>query len=289
MLDYRVETFLAVCKHMNYTKAADALAITQPAVSQHIKALEREYDIKAFSVEGKRVRITPEGEKLRQALSTMDQDVRYLKKSLQTKERPAMAFGVTLTVGEFIIRDKIGNYLSKHPDVSLKMIVANTAELLDMLDEGSIDIALVEGYYPKARYDHLTYSKEKYIAVCSRAHPLAKGSVSLDRVIKETLIAREAGSGTREILQRALETQNYKIRDFAHVIEVSSLNVIKSFVEKNCGISFMYQAAVSEEIKNKTLHKINIRDFNVSHDISFVWRKNSMFAAEYREIFKDVL
>lgn len=289
MLDYRVETFLAVCKHMNYTKTAEALAITQPAVSQHIRYVEQEYGIKAFDTSGKRIRITPEGEKLLQALSTMDHDIQYLKEALHEKKRSSLAFGVTLTVGEFIIGNKIGDYLSRHPDVSLKMFVANTSELLEMLDEGSIDIALVEGYFSKNQYDHLTYSKEPYIGICSPSHLFSQGVVSLEQLIDTTLITREIGSGTREILERALETCNYKIDDFAHIVEVSNINVIKSFVEKNCGISFMYEAAASAEIKEKSLCKITINDFNVFHDISFIWRKNSMFAEEYRRIFDGII
>jgi len=274
---------------MNFTKAAKALSITQPAVSQHIKFIESAYNIKTFSFEGKKMFLTDKGEILLHALTTMQHDQNHLKELLQTSPSENLSFGATLTVGEFIIKEKVIKYLKGHPNTSLKMNVANTKELLDLLDNGQIDIAIVEGYFPKNQYDYLPYSKEKYIGVCCPSHDFEEKTVLLDELINETIIIREPGSGTREIFERAMEVCNYKINDFNNIIEISNLNIIKDFVVQDCGITFIYEAAVKKELDNGSLRKINIQDFNVNHEISFIWRKNSMFSNEYHAVFKSLI
>ncbi len=103
MLDFRMETFLAVCKYMNFTHAAEALNLTQPAVSQHIKYLEQKYDAHLFVRERKKLLLTPAGEILRSALETMRNDETTMKKRMQEslQAKRVLTFGVTMTIGEY--------------------------------------------------------------------------------------------------------------------------------------------------------------------------------------------
>ena len=271
MLDFRIETFITVCETLNFTKAAQQLGITQPAVSQHIRFLEDEYRVLLFEHSGKKIKLTEEGKILQSSAITMKHDEIHLKNQLASRlsQKKKLTFGATLTVGEFIITKHISSYLESHPNTQIKMMVANTNELLEKLDSGEIDFAIVEGYFTKSEYDHQIYSKEKYIAVCSGNH----------------LFTKSPRAGTREILTRALEGMNYSITDFANQIEINNMNVIKYLTAQDCGITFLYEAAVKNELESGILKEIALSDLNILHDITFIWRKGSIFKDYYIDLF----
>lgn len=289
MLDFRINTFLAVCKYMNFTKAAEVLCITQPAVSQHIKYLEKTYETKFFEYEGKKIQLTKAGKIFYETISTMKHDEQYLKdKILQEKlGMRNLKFGATLTIGEFILPQKLSEYLNTNNNVHITMIVENTEVLLNKLENGEIDFALVEGYFTKSEYDFSVYSRERYICVSGNDYKFKKQPRVLEDLIQETLIMRESGSGTRDIFERNLERQNLTINDFYKVIEIGNINVIKSLVKNNNGITALYEVAVKEELKNGTLKKIEIEDLQKSHDFYFIWRKNSAFKDLYQNLSKE--
>ena len=146
MLDFRIETFLEVCKDMNFTRTARRLNLTQPAVSQHIKWLEENYGTKLFTLHGKKLELTPAGELLKNSSATMKHDITCLKeKMLETeKQKRALKMGLTFTIAEFEVAGRIARYLNQEKKISMKLSVGNTRELLRELEEGSIDFALVE-------------------------------------------------------------------------------------------------------------------------------------------------
>ncbi|WP_319633332.1 LysR substrate-binding domain-containing protein [Sinanaerobacter chloroacetimidivorans] len=287
LLDYRIETFLAVCKYMNFTRAAEKMNITQPAVSQHIRYLEEEYGIKIFKYDGKKMKLTKEGETLLNAVTTIKHDDLFLREHLKELkgERRKLIFGTTLTIGEFVIPSHLAAYLHKYPDTSIQMMVANTYVLLEKLNNGEIDFAIIEGYFTKSEYDYLPYSREKYIPVCGPEYVFNGKGSTVEDLLNERLIVREPGSGTREILERTLGERNLTIQDFKNLVEISNMNAIKSLVQANCGITFLYEAAARKEITEGKLKEIPLGKYNVTHDFTFVWRKGSIFAERYKKLF----
>lgn len=286
MLDFRMETFLAVCQCMNFTKASEKLNITQPAVSQHIRFLEKHYNTKLFRYEGKKLRLTGAGEILRNASLTMMHDELAMQNAmLRTDESEAIRFGATRTIGDVLMGGILARYLSQYPDADIHMIVENTQELLKCLDAGSIDFALVEGFFKKSEYDFQKYSDENYIAVSSPDYPFQNTPEKVENLFQERLLVREEGSGTREVLERWLETQNLDVHDFGRIVEAGSLHTIKELTKAGCGITFLYEAAVRKELKEGSLVQIPLKDFRVSHEFTFIWRRGSIYADRYRELF----
>jgi DNA-binding transcriptional LysR family regulator len=286
MIDYRIDTFLAVCRCMNLTKAAEQLNITQPAVTQHIHYLEEYYGGKLFVYEGKKMYLTNAGKLLFQASITMKHDEEYLKENFKDidKWKKRLIFGATLTIGEFVIAEHIKAFLDLYPDMELCMTIGNTNVLLDKLNLGIIDFALVEGNFAKNKFDSIVYSQEKYIPVCNRDYSFKREPEQLMDLLSERIIIRENGSGTREILEKTLEARNLSFDDFRHVIEIGGMNAIKSLVVSGYGITFLYEAAVKKELKDQILREIKLMDFQVMHDFSFVWNKGSIFSENYREV-----
>lgn len=303
MLDFRMETFLTVCQCMNFTRASEKLNITQPAVSQHIHFLEKHYNTKLFRYEGKKLKLTGAGEILRNASLTMMHDEISMQNQMKkTDEEEEIRFGATRTVGDVLMGRILERYLRRYPDAKICMIVDNTQELLKKLDEGNIDFALVEGFFQKNEYDCQKYSDENYIAVCAPDY-VWKGksggtpaglceyvfsgqTISVENLFHERLLVREEGSGTREVLERCLDAQNLSIRDFGKVMEVGSLQTIKELTKAGCGITFLYETAVRDELKEGALKRIPLKGFEISHEFNFIWRRGSIYADRYKEIFR---
>lgn len=288
MMDFRINTFIAVCGCMNFTKTAQQLNITQPAVTQHIHYLEDFYRVKLFAYEGKKMYLTDAGKILYQASVTMKHDESYLTESIRdmNKRKRRLIFGATLTIGEFVMAEHINEYISLYPDIEVRMIVGNTSELLVMLKLNEIDFALVEGNFTKSKYDSMVFSQERYIPVCNMDYSFQREPEQLTDLLSERIIVREKGSGTREILEKNLEARNLGVEDFRHVVEIGGMNAIKSLVEDGCGITFLYEAAVRKELKAGILREIKLKDFNVTHNFEFIWNKGSAFSDNYREICK---
>lgn len=287
MLDFRMETFLAVCRHLNYTRAAEELNITQPAVTQHIQYLQAHYGARLLDYRDKRLTLTPEGEALRRAAVTMLHDERKLRRDLADMRagRQSIRFGATLTIGEYALPRPLAAYMKRHPEVDVHLLVDNTETLLSKLSDGSLDFAIVEGYFRKAEYDYLLWSMEPYVCVCAGSSPLPCRPMRLEDMLEENLILRSPGSGSREVLLRVMEERNFQLSDFRHIVEISDLHVIKELVKAGCGVTFLYRRAVERELEASTLRLVPLADFDVAHEFTFLWRKNSVFEAQFRELF----
>lgn len=325
MLDFRVATFLTVCETMNYTRAAEALHITQPAVSQHIHYLENYYDTKLFLSSGKKLELTATGKLLYQSLSAISHDTDILKLQFSQLERrqSTLRLGSTLTIGEFVLKMPLVHYIKNHPEINLSYQIADTHILVEELKKGEIDLALIEGYYQKQDFNSLLYRKEKFYPVCSTNYRLTPNttlkdnktveqlsmkaqtsgqildnrssdtqtsdnlymdSLSLDNLLNETLLVREKGSGTRNVLEHYLEEYHLSVSDFKKVIEINNLNVIRSAAKEGCGITFLFESVIREDLDAGTIRQLNIKGFPISHDFTFLWQKNSIHGEWYKKL-----
>ncbi len=287
MIDQRFITFLELCNTMNYTKTAKNLHMTQPAVTHHIHYIESLYNIKLFTYTGKNLNITEQGKVLRELLRSLYNDSVKIEEKI--KEFPFIGkkinFGATLTIGEYVMPIPLRNYIIKNPDAKIIMQVDNTEMLINMIKEGKIDFAIIEGKFDKNDYDYRLFSVEEFIGVVSPKHRFAKKEIEFSDIFKERFIAREPGSGTRSIFEDYLIEQNRSINSFESYMEIGNLNTIKNLVKDNMGITFLYKAAAKSEIERGELCQLNIKNYSIKREFNFVALKNSMFIHEYTEFF----
>lgn len=288
MLDFRIETFLCVCKHLNYTKAAEELSITQPAVSQHIRLLENYYGQKLFDYQNKQLTLTAAGCALKNAMLSIKHDTIHLKKDLLAQEAPMqeLNFGATLSLGEFLLPKLLSSYLLAHPQIQINYSIANTSRLLSMLDEGSIDFAFVEGNFPKSDYESILLKNERFIGVCGTDYPIHEIS-SIHALFSHKLLLREDGSGTRDILEHHLTQSGYSLSDFASLCKINSPHTILHLLSHGYGISFMYEVAARKQLEDGTLREFAVPGFEIEHELNFIWRKNSIYHSYYQELFQE--
>lgn len=290
MLDFRIDTFLCVCRNMNYTHAANELNITQPAVSQHIHYLEKVYNTKLFIKDGKKLELTDNGRLLFEKMNQIRNDEAILKRelSLSNTANKKISFGVTMTIGEYAISYPVSCYIKDHPETDFVIHFGNTTELLNNLKDGNIDFALVEGYFPEGIYNTMLYRTEEFIPVCAASHIFKKKPNQLSDLFSERLLVREPGSGTRNILERSLAINNHEIECFTHYTQVENMHTIIQFLLNDCGISFLYKAAVERELQQGSLKKIPLNNFSIQHDFTFLWSENSVFSDEIEKICADL-
>lgn len=291
MLDFRILTFLAVCGTMNYTRAAEELHITQPAVSQHIRALEETYGTALFRSEGKRLHLTEAGELLRRTAAAMHNDEQVLRDRLRTGggQEPPLHFGVTMTIGEFLIARPLSAYLARRPEAEVRMEMRNTEDLLEQLRRGELQFALVEGYFDREEFDSAVYRTEPFLAVCAARRRFARPPEVLRDLLDQRVLVREPGSGTRDILEKHLAAQNLSLQDFAGAVQVGGMQPILQLLEQDAGISFLYESVAQERIRGGVLRELPLRDFRVVHDMALVWERGSAFAADYQTLCRQLL
>lgn len=276
MLDYRLQTYLTLCETCNYTKTAQKLNMTQPAVSQHIQFLENYYQVVLISGKGKNFSLTEEGKALQEYVRTLNANserILPLLHRIKNQVKP-LNFGATLTIGEYTVPPILYQIFKEDPETNISMLVENTHILQKMLWDGKIDFALLEGHFNQNQFEFKLISNETFIGVCSPDNKIASQTTDLEELLEQNIILREPGSGTRDILEQALYNQNLSIKDFKRKIEIGNMNAIKELCHQNIGITFMYREAIKKEISGGYLKEIPIRNFNISHPFNFVYLKN---------------
>lgn len=265
MTDIRIETFLTLCNVMNYRKTAERLNMTQPAVTQHIHYLENYYGCKLFIYDKRSLQMTREAELLRKYAENVTYQEKRLKTLLSEKEGCRIALGATKTIGEYVIAEHIAAFLSE-PANRISVRVDNTEHLLAALSEGEIDLALIEGFFDSSKYASKLYKKEPFVGICGACHPFAGRTVSLSDVLKEELILREEGSGTREILRQMLADKNRSFSDFRRVTTISNFGLAARILTKGIGIAFAYKAVMEND---KHLAEFKVKGWKTEHDFRY--------------------
>lgn len=288
MIDIRHQTFLTLCKIGSYTKVAQELNITQPAVTQHIKYLEQLYGHKLFLYEARQLKLTEHGKLLQQFALTMCADSKKLRKILLA-ENPAVcpiSFGATLTIGQYIMPKILSKLIAQFNNISISFCVDNTEILLQKLRDGKIDFAFIEGYFDKAQYGCEIFSKEVFVPICSKNYVLKNKPLTLIDLLSQRLILREKGSGTRDVFEHLLQNHNLSLNSFDKICSVGNISAIKHLVANDLGISFLYKAAIQKELESKELFVLNIEGLPIKCEFNFVYLKNSINKNEYLKWFE---
>ncbi|WP_368645108.1 LysR family transcriptional regulator [Alkalibacterium putridalgicola] len=281
MLDYRIYTFLTLCDTMNYHRTAELLHMTQPAVTQHIHFLENKYKTRLFIYDGKRLEKTEEAEKLEAYARSAQYNENVLKNEMFSEHSMALRIGATKTIGEYVIPEQISK-LVENEMVTLSLIVDNTEHLLLLLEQNKLDFAIIEGFFSKEKYDYKLYKKESFVGICSKNHPFADKDVSLADVLKETLIVREEGSGTREIFEQILNQKNHTVNSFKKTICISSFKLIQELIAAKNAITFAYESIARS---NENLTCFTIEHSDIVREFNYVYLKNAN-ATKYISVFE---
>lgn len=291
MLDHKYQTFLSCVKTGSYTKTAEELFISQPTVTQHIQKLEREVGYRLFNHVGHHIQPTSRALKLAEFVQSLNaQTKKFIEKQASHAESRNLTFACTLSLSDFLAPHLIQELQGSEDFFQLRCLVANTASALDLVRQGQADFALIEGNFDKHEFGYQVLESQAYIPVCATTNHLLNKpqSYQLEDLLSETIITRENGSGSRHILSNILEAANLQITDFNQIIEIANIAAIKELVKNDVGISFMYQKMALPLIKQDQIAQIPLIQTPVTHEIYFVYLKNTYFARELTNIYQII-
>ena len=274
MENFRLKVFRSVAKHLSFTKAANELFITQPAITKHIQSLEREYGIRLFIRKGNKVYLTSAGEVLLEYSNKiinlelkLENDLNKFKENLTGKLR----LGASTTIAQYVIPQVISKFHEKYPHVKLALHSGNTEQIAELLNKGEIDLGIVEGKVKNRDIHYIRFLSDELVAATSlNNNLLKKDEISFKELITLPLIMRERGSGTLEVIEHALKAMKIKLSSLNIVMYLGSTEAIKRYLENDNSIGFISTRAIEREIKQGMLKVIKIRDFKIIRSFDFI-------------------
>ena len=277
MIDNKLETLIAVSETGSFTKAAQLLHLTQPAVSQHIKALEIELGIKMFNRTETGLKPTPEG-----IIA-----IRYAKrvKSLYQVERQrisdsktnmfSLVVGITHTAESSTVGEALAHYAYETPGLRITIISDGINKLYEKLEDYEVDLIVVEGRNIDNRYSSLLLDTDSLALAVSAINPLSRKSmVSLEELKQQKMILRGADSGTRQLFEASLHSQGLSLQDLNVILEVDNIAIIKDLVIKNIGVSVLAKSACLEMEKDDKLCLLPIEGLAMIREVNLVYPKD---------------
>ena len=276
MADRRLQVFSTVARLLSFTKAAEALHMTQPAVTFQIRQLEDYFNTRLFDRTHNRISLTTAGhlvkdyaDQIISLYSEMDNEVRKLTGDVLGP----LVLGASTTIGEYVIPSILGQYQNKFPDVAVRLHVANTEGVLHMVESNEIDIGIVEGPVSNKNLVSRVCWNDELVIVTPPGHALVSaGPVNVEEVVKYPFISREEGSGTREVILEYLQSAGLDMSDLNLTMEFGSPESIKSAVSAGLGISILSIATLDKELELGRLAKVSL-DPPLKRPFSIVYQR----------------
>lgn len=287
MLDNKILTFLKVVQLKNYTKTAEVLNLTQPAVSQHIKKLEEHYDCTLINIDGKSVTLTAQGQALYNYANFQVANEKQLVDQIKKVETP-IKIGATLSIADYYLSPYLSTYLNTHDEL-ISVTVKNTESIIEMLLNNELYCAFIEGIFDKSIFHYYEFYKTKFLPVARKGHPLAGRAITVADIHQYPLMLREEGSGTREIYENYLYQNNDTILSASKIYEISSFSMIKQMLSQSNGISFMYENVAKKEVEEGELTYLTIEDYNIERPLYFIYPSNSLMKKRNEEFYQNLI
>jgi DNA-binding transcriptional LysR family regulator len=280
MEDHKLKVFCTVAETKSFSRTSEIIHLTQPAVSLQIQALEEIYETKLFDRSSSSVTLTPAGEvlyKYAKEILVLYASAEKVIGKLIGLVKGSITIGACSNIGNYLLPSVITNFKKTHPNIRIHLLVSNTKRVVEMLNSGYIDLGLVEGEAVKQKMNVKKLISDELLLIVSPNHPWAKKKeVSISDLTKEPFIFREAGSGTRQMIERFLARHGITPQDMKISIVLGSTEAIKDAVENGLGVSIISRWAARKESKYGTLRMLNLKEEKMVRDFSLIFNKNSV-------------
>jgi DNA-binding transcriptional LysR family regulator len=251
MADRRLQVFSTVARLLSFTKAADMLHMTQPAVTFQIHQLEEHFNTRLFNRTHNRISLTDAGEIVKtyaDQIMTLQTEMDNAVRNLTDDPRGQLVLGASMTIGQYVLPTLLGQYQLEFPEVALRLFVANTVGVINMVENNEIDIGIVEGPVVNKNLVTQVCWEDELVVVTPVGHSLAGASpLRIAQVLDYPFIAREEGSGTRIVISNYFEAQGVDVSALNLTMEFGSPESIKGAVWAGLGITIMSIATIEKE------------------------------------------
>jgi DNA-binding transcriptional LysR family regulator len=250
----QLSAFAAVAEAGGFTKGAQRLMVSQPAVSLHVSELEQALRTKLFDRLPRGVRLTAAGRILlnfAKRIESLEGEAEAAIADLLGLRRGRLVVGASLTVGSYFLPVALGEFRRKYPQIDLDLEIANTKQIEALLRENRVDLAFTEGLAPKDASSAQSIYDDRLVPIAAPDHPIRKRKrLTAAMVCRDELILREVGSGTRDVIEEVLTRLRLKIKP---LMSLGSTEAIKRAVEAGVGLAIVSELAVENEVRAGTL------------------------------------
>lgn len=272
--NFRIRVFRSVARYLNFSRAAEELLLTQPAVTQQIKALEEELGIPLFDRGGGNIRLTPGGAALlpfAEKLRDVSAEAVAAVAAAYGEQAGELALGASQTIGQYLLPRFVAGFAERHPKVRVIARSGNTDAMLQALLAHEIHLALIEG--PDQRRDlHIEpFMEDHMVLVVPASHEWAGAEIAVEALREEPMLVRELGSGSRRVIEQALHAAGLKPRDLHIRMELDSTEGLLSAVEAGLGVTFVSRWAVRNQLALGTLQLARVRGLQLARRFSMAY------------------
>jgi DNA-binding transcriptional LysR family regulator len=282
--------FHAVAQAGGISRGAAAARISQPAVSKQIAELEDALGVRLLERLPRGCRLTEAGKILAdyaQRWRSLENDAARAIEEYRGLKRGRLAIGASLTIGGYLLPGAIAEFHRKFPEIELEIEMANTEHIQKALLAGSIELGLTEGPLESEELESTVFFQDELVAIAPAGHPLLKKRrVTVREICREPFILREAGSGTRAVVERALRRKGMKIKP---LLSLASPEAIKNLVAAGLGIAIVSRLIVALELQSGSLGIIPLKDLTIQRPLHLQrirGRSQSPALAKFLEVLK---
>lgn len=278
MADRRLQVFHTVARLMSFTKAAEALHMTQPAVTFQVRQLEEQFNTRLFDRGRNRISLTAAGarvfeyaDRIFELYAEMEQGVRELTGDISG----SLTIGASTTIAEYMLPTLLGDFKKRYPEIGIHLKVSNSEGIVSLVERNAIDLGVVESPVTNRHLVVETCKQDELVAIVPPDHDLAnqEGRVACRRVLEYPFICREEGSGTREVINDYLDEMVGGSGALKVAMELGSPEAVKGAVEVGMGVSIVSKATVQKELKLGSLVALRLEP-PLFRPLSFVHQKH---------------
>ena len=288
----QLEVFAQVATLGSFSRAAEALHLSQPTVSEHIRALEEELGLRLLDRLGRGAAVTRAGELLldyAQRILVLHREARQALAGFQGRMSGELLVGASTIPGEYILPVLIGRFREKYPEISITLLIGDSQDVIDWVAAGRVELGVAGSRPPNRPVEYHELAPDEEVVIVAPAHAwFGRKQVTLDELAEEPIIVRERGSGTRAALEAALADAGRTLEHFRIVAEMGSTQAVKQAVKAGVGVSLVSRLAVEEECRLGTLGSLKVKDLRVPRAFHVVTRKDST-RSPLAEVFRVFL
>ena len=276
MFDFRLQVFHTVAKRLNFTRAAEELFITQPAVTKHIHEIENHFKVALFERNGSKIKLTPAGESLlhyTDQIFGIYQKLEFELNSFNQKHTGKLKIGASTTVAQYILPPLLAAFHKKFKGVRIALAINNTEQIEKALQENNIELGIIEGQTKNKLFKYAEFIKDEIVLVANANHPLVKrDSIKAEELKNIPLLLREPGSGTLEVIAHALKRLGIKISQLQNEMQLGSTESMKLYLLNSDALAFLSVHSILKELKNKECSIVDVKGLNIERYFYFIQR-----------------
>jgi len=273
MLDFRLKVFQSVARNLSFTKAANELFVSQPAITKHIKELESEFEVKLFDRIGNKIVLTQAGNVLlsyADHIFSLHNEAKFELSQLKGGHEGILRLGASSTITQYVIPPALATFNERFPGIKLSLINGNTEDIELRLLKNEIDVGIVEGKPTNPDIRYSPFLNDELLVFTSARNTSIPPLVSKEELVQLPLVLRERGSGTLEIIEKNLRDNQISPDKLNVLLFLGSTEAIKSYIKTGKGVGIVSRFAIEQELSTNVFRLINTQSLKFNRQFYFI-------------------